>query len=137
MNALRAGRRRLLFGRLGFRQHRGHQLLEIAALAEENAEGLIEQQCVFVPLHEDRMQRPVKIVTVADTRDANGFERLEHRARPDRNAGGSERAREVEDVIGELALRLNHGYHSAARRSDFTSSSSALTLLVSSRAMSS
>ena len=86
------------------RQHGGDQLVDIAALAEEHAEGLVEQNRVLVPLHEHRVQRPVEIVAVADARDAHRFERVEHRARPDRHAGGAQRAREVEDVFGEAAL---------------------------------
>ena len=56
-------------------------------------------------------------------------ERIEHRAGTDRNAGGAQRAREVEDVFGEAASGCSAMHaHSAARSSDFTSSSSSLTL---------
>ena len=92
---------------------------------------------MLVPLHEHRVQRPVEILAVADAGDADRFQRIEHRAGPDRNAGGAQRAREVEDVFGEAALGFGHDCHSAARSSDFTSSSSAFTLVPSSRAMSS
>ena len=135
LDALRARRRRLRRGCRRARQHGGDQLLDIAALAEENAEGLVEQNRVLVPLHEHRVQRPVEILAVADARDAERLQRVEHRAGPDRNAGRAQRAREVEDVFGEAAI--GHGSYSAARSSDFTSSSSAFTLLPSSRAMSS
>ncbi len=90
---------------------------------------------MLVPLHEHRVQRPVEILAVADAGDAHGFQRVEHRARSDRNAGGAQRAREVEDIFGQAAI--GHESYSAARSSDFTSSSSAFTLLPSSRAMSS
>ena len=105
LNALRARRRRFRRGRQRFRQHRRNQLFDIAALAEENPERLIEQHRMLVPLHEHRMQRPVEIVARADARDAHRLERIEHRARPDRHAGGAQRAREIEDVFGKTALR--------------------------------
>ena len=60
---------------------------------------------MLVPLHEHRVQRPVEILAVADARDVERFQRVEHRARTDRNAGGAQRAREVEDVFGETASR--------------------------------
>jgi hypothetical protein len=50
-------------------------------------EGLVEQQRVLVALHEHRMQRPVKILAGADAGGLHCRERIEHRARPDRNAG--------------------------------------------------
>ena len=96
--ALSARRRGVL------RQHRGDQLFDIAALAEENAEGLVEQHRVLVPLHEHRVQRPVEILAVADARDAHALPAHRARAGPDRNAGRAQRAREVEDVFGEAAL---------------------------------
>ena len=34
-------------------------------------------------------------------------QRIEHRARPDRNAGGAQRARKVDDVVGDLAGRAS------------------------------
>ena len=121
--------------------HHRHELIDVAAAAEENAESLIEQDRMLVPLHEHRVQRPVKILTGADAGSLNGFERIEHRARPDRNARRAQRAGEVEDVFGNrpVALRIALPWpdHSAARKSDFISSSSSLTLLPSSRAMSS
>ena len=53
----------------------------IAALAEEDAERLVEQNRVLVPLHEHRVQRPVEIVAGADAGRLHGCERVEHRAR--------------------------------------------------------
>jgi hypothetical protein len=46
------------------------------------------------------MQRPIKILTGADPRHLDRAERIEHRAGPDRNAGGAQRAREVHDILG-------------------------------------
>ena len=114
-----------------------------------------------MPLYEHRVQCPVKILTRADTRGLNGCKRVEHRARPDRNARRAQRAGKIEDVFGKPAGVLSHSAsyrssprwrepnsdsrfggneridYSAARKSDFISSSSSLTLLPSSRAMSS
>ena len=64
---------------------------------------------MVVALHEHRVQRPVEIVARADAGGAHRGERIEHRAGPDRNAGGAQRARKVDDVLGELALRVLHG----------------------------
>ncbi len=126
------------------RQHHRQQLIDIAAAAEKDAERLIEQDRVLVAFDEHRMQRPVKIIAGADAGRLHRFERIEHRAGPDRNAGGAQRAGEVDDILGEAALLFSHlrfGHerriHSAARSSDFTSSSSSLTLQPSRRAMSS
>src|SRR5208282_4234351 len=173
MHARRAG-----FGRSWrirrLRQQHRHQLIDIAAATEENAEGLIENERMLVPLHEHCVQRPVKILARADARGFHRFERIEHRTGPDRKSSRAQRAGEVDNVFGEPAVALSHsrsqpfvpptrlpsleattslsppqregwipacaykqsGY-SAALSSDFTSSSSSLTLLPSSRAMSS
>ena len=135
LDALRARRRRFGLAERCAWQHRGDQFLDIAALAKKDAKGLIEQNGVLVPLHKYRVQRPIEIVAVADLRHLHGFQRIEHAARADRQAGRAQRPREVEDVFGEAAF--GHAIYSAALSSDFTSSSSALTLLPSSRAMSS
>jgi hypothetical protein len=56
-----------------------------------------------MPLHEHRVQRPIEILARADPRRLHGFERIEHRARPDRNSRRPQRAREIEDVLGQPA----------------------------------
>ena len=61
---------------------------------------------MLVALHEYRVQRPVKILAGADTGRLHRFERIDHRAGPDRNAGRAQRAGEVEDIFGEPAVRL-------------------------------
>ena len=83
----------------------------------------------------------------ASSRNPRGRRRARRRALPahraryraHRNAGGAQRAREVEDIFRQaaLGLTLGHDCYSAARSSAFASSSSAFTLLPSSRAMSS
>jgi hypothetical protein len=59
---------------------------------------------MFVPLHEYRVQRPIKIITSADAGSLHRFERIEHRAGSDRNAGSAQRAGEVDDVFGKAAF---------------------------------
>ena len=66
LDALRARARRLFLARRRLRHQRGHQLVEIVAAAEEDAERLVEQLRVLVALHEHRMQRPVEIRARAD-----------------------------------------------------------------------
>ena len=66
LDALRAGARLVLLARRRLRHHRGDQLVEIVAAAEEDAERLVEQLRVLVALHEHRMQRPVEILARAD-----------------------------------------------------------------------
>ena len=157
-----AGLRRLRRVGRRLRQHHRQQLIDIAAAAEKDAERLIEQHRMFVAFHEYRMQCPVKVVAGADAGRLHRFQRIEHRARADRNAGGAQSAREVKNVFGEAAVVLCHmpfrrssprkrrprrwipvahgnerNFYSAALKSDRTSSSSSFTLLPSSLAMSS
>ena len=95
------------------------QLLEIAAPAEEDAERLVEQERMLVPLHEHRVQRPVEILARADAGRLDRRERIEHRAGPDRNAGRAQRAREIDDVLGEAAgVRLLGGDDRVRVRTD-------------------
>ena len=136
LDALRARARLVLLARRRLRHQRGHQLVEIVAAAEEDAERLVEQLRVLVPLHEHRMQRPVEIRARADAGDAQGVERIEHRAGPDRNPGRAQRAREVDDVFRQSAVGHRRS-HSAARSCVRTSSSSSFALVPSMRAMSS
>src|SRR5580692_3851879 len=85
-----AGLRRLRRPGRRLRQHHRQQLIDIAAAAEENAERLVEQHRMLVPLHEHRVQGPVKIVAGADASGLHRFQRIEHGAGTDRNAGGAQ-----------------------------------------------
>ena len=62
---------------------------------------------MLVPFHEHRVQRPVEVLAIADRRDVDRFERVEHRAGADGHAGRAQRAREVEDVLGEAAAAFS------------------------------
>ena len=86
------------------RQHHRHELIDVAAAAEEDAERLVEKKRVLVPLHKHRVQRPVEILARADAGGLDRFERVEHRARADRDAGRTQRTGEVDDVFGEAAV---------------------------------
>ena len=99
LDPLRARPRFVALRRRHLRHHRGDQLVEIVAPAKEDAERLVEQLGVLVALHEHRMQRPVEVGAGADASDAQRIERIEHRPRADRNAGGAQRPREVQDVF--------------------------------------
>ncbi len=110
-----AGKQRLLHARRGRRrrlrrvarrlwQHHAEELVEIAALAEEDLEGLAEDQRMLVPLHEHGVQRPVKILFGADAGRFHRLEPIQHSARADREAGDAQRAREMHDVVGETAV---------------------------------
>ena len=112
--AAAAPRRRL-------RQHHRHQLIDIAAAAKKDAERLVEQHRMLVPLDEHRMQRPVEILAGADAGGLHRFQRIEHRARPDRNAGRAQRAGEIHDVFGEAAVALCHSRSHRRRRESGTS----------------
>ena len=136
LDALRARTRRLLLARRRLRHERGHQLVEIVAAAEEDAERLVEQLRVLVTLHEHRMQGPVEIRAGADAGDTQRVERVEHRARTDRNPGRAQRTCEVDDVLCQSAVGHRRS-HSAARSCVRTSSSNSFALLPSMRAMSS
>ena len=65
--------------------HHREQLVEIGALAEEDAERLVEQHRMLVPLHEHRVQRPVEILARADARRHARLpaHRAPRRARPE------------------------------------------------------
>jgi hypothetical protein len=105
LRGLRLVRRRQRAGRL--RRHHRDQPVEIAALAEEQLERLVEQHGVLMPLHEHRMQGPVEIIPGADAGGAHRGKRVKHRAGADRNAGSAQRPGEVDDVLGELAGRIS------------------------------
>ena len=106
MHAGGAGLRRLRRPRRRLRQHHRQQLIDIATAAKEDAKRLVEQHRMLVPLHEHRVQGPVKIIAGADAGGLHCFERIEHGARADRDAGGAQSARKVDDVLSEAARLL-------------------------------
>src|SRR5262249_50668883 len=117
LDTLGAGRRLLVFPRWRLREHGREQLVEHATPAKEDAERLLEDERMLVPLHQYRMQRPIEIVARADARRLDRRERVHHRSRTDRNAGRAQGAGEVDDVFGKTAanpLSLSAGVLRAA-----------------------
>ena len=98
------GRRRLLPGVIRQR-HRIQHVLPVLGGAEEQVEGLREDQRVLVALDEDRLQRGEDIGAVADLDHLQRVQRIDHRARPDRNPGRAQRAGKADDVVGDQAGR--------------------------------
>ena len=80
-------------------------MLPVLGGAEEQVEGLREDQRMLVALDEDRLQRGEDVGAVADLDHLQRVQRIDHRAGPDRNPGGAQRARKADDVVGHLAGR--------------------------------
>ena len=108
----RGARRRLGLlgiGGLGHRREHGQQLVEEAALAPENVEGLMEDQIMLVLLHEDRMQGGAEILAVADARHLHRAHGVERCARAHRQPRRPQRAGEIEDVLRKAARACGRG----------------------------
>src|SRR3954451_21898472 len=60
---------------------------------------------MLVALDEDRFQRGEDVGAVADIDYAQRVERVDHCARPDRNAGGPQRTGKADDVVRHQAGR--------------------------------
>ena len=101
LHALSAGRRLLILRSRRGRQHGREQLVDAAAAAKENAEGLVEQDRVLVAFHEHRMQHPIEILAGADAGSLDRRERVQHRTGADRDAGSTQRA----GATGRYCLR--------------------------------
>src|SRR5262249_17793511 len=108
LNALRARARRLLRTGSNLWQHRRDQFLDIAALAEEDLEGLLEKNRMLVPLHKHGMEYPVEIGARTNAGNRERFQRIKHRSWPDRNTCRAQGAREVDDVFGKAAFGRGH-----------------------------
>src|SRR5690606_34408637 len=101
----------------------------------EESERLVEDGAMLALRDEDRMQRPIEVIARADARDLDGAYRIDDRRRPDRHAGAAQGAREIDDVLDELACPGRA--HSAASTSAFVSSRMVSRRLPSIRAISS
>ena len=93
---------RLLLKRREGRHHLDH-LLDQAAPAPEESEGLVEEDGLIALRHEDGVQRPVKIVAPADPARLHRLDGVQHGARADRDAGGAQGAGEEGDVFRDMA----------------------------------
>ncbi len=90
-----------LAGRLR-RQHRD-QLLQQALAPPEDLERLVEQQAVLMLLDQDRMQRRIEVIAIAEARRLDRVERVEHGARAERHARLAQGAGEMDDVLRQRA----------------------------------
>ncbi len=82
-----------------------HLLDEFARVPEE-PERLVEHRMILVPRHEHAMQRPVEIVAARNARRLRRLHRIDHRCRANPHAGPAQRAGEIEDVVGQPAVRI-------------------------------
>ena len=60
---------------------------------------------MFMPLDEDRFQRGVDVGAVADLDHLQRVQRIDHRARSDRQPGRPQRAGKADHVVGHLPGR--------------------------------
>src|SRR5579872_1563001 len=93
----------LFFGRLSDRRHHRNELFEKAAALPKDTEGLIEQNRMFVLLDKDRMKRRIEIRAIADASRLYRRQSVEYGARAYRKARLAQSAREIENVLGQLA----------------------------------
>ena len=94
-------------------QHRD-QLFEEALSLPEDAERLVKQQAVLMLLDEDSVQRGVKVLPIPDARRLDRRERIEHRARTQRDARLAQGAGEMDDVLRQDAAACRFGFENRA-----------------------
>src|SRR5918994_1624080 len=113
------------------RRHLGDQLLDERSPSPEDPEGLVEEDAVLVPFHENGMEGPVEVLPRADPGRLDRRDRIENRAGADRQARAAQRAREISNVVRQAALALWAGSirHSEALRAPWTRSSISLARL--------
>ena len=118
------GRRRLLLGVIRQR-HRIQHVLPLLGGAEEQVEGLREDQSMLVALDEDRLQRGEDVGALADVDHLQRVHGIDDGAGTDRNPGRPQRAGKADDIVGHLAgrgremidgHRIAHSRHSGARK---------------------
>jgi hypothetical protein len=98
---LRGGRRR----DANLLQKLVHEPFGHLRVAPEDLERLLVERLMLVALHEHRMQRPVEVLARGQGAGLNGVERIDHRARPDRQPGAAQQPGEMHDVFGQPARR--------------------------------
>ena len=62
-----------------------------------------------MPLHEHGMERPIEVLARADPRRLDRRDRVENRARADRQTCGPQGPREIGDVVREATFTLAGG----------------------------
>ena len=86
-------------------RHRIQHVLPVLGGAEEQVEGLREDQSMLVALDEDRLQRREHVGAVADLDHLQRVQGIDDGAGPDRNPGRAQRAGKADDVVGHLTGR--------------------------------
>ena len=79
-------------------------MLPVFGGAEEQVEGLREDQHMLVALDEDRLQRGVDVGAVADLDHLQRVQRIDDRAGTDGNPGRAQRAGKADDVVGHCPV---------------------------------
>ena len=104
-HAARQGALGLLLGLVGphLRQHQREHLLEIAGVAPEHDEGLVEDLPLAAPVDEHGMQRPIERLGIFQTGGQHGFRRPNGLLRADREPGRPQEPHELDDVLGDPA----------------------------------
>ena len=105
------------FLRVVRQRHRIQHVLPVLGGAEEQVEGLRENQRMLVALDEDRLQGGEHVGAVADLDQAQRVQRIDHGARPDRNPGSAQRAGKADHVVrdqagGRWSGFVRHTYYS-------------------------
>ena len=114
-DAARPGLRGLQVGAAGrLRGEHRNQLFDETLSLPENAESLVKQQAVLMLLHEDRMQRGVKVLSIAYARGLHRGQRIQDRARSQRHPGVAQGAGEVRDVLRQDAAARRLGFQNRA-----------------------
>ena len=101
-----ARRRRLRLGQLVGPHDRPLDRALHPDFTPEEPERLVEEVVLIAPLDEHRVERPVEIAAADGVDRLDGAHRLDGLAGPRRQAGATQAAHEVHDVIGERAARL-------------------------------
>jgi hypothetical protein len=78
-----------------------HQLLDHFRLSPEDVERLLEQLLMLMPLYENRMEPPVKVILGAQAPSLRCIERIKHLTWSNRQAGTPQNTGEMHDVLGE------------------------------------
>jgi hypothetical protein len=85
-------------------QEQAHHLLHEPRIAPEQPEDLRKHRPMLRPRDQARLERRIEIPPVAETHRFHRPDCVDHPARSRRHPGRPERAREMHDVLGQLAV---------------------------------
>jgi hypothetical protein len=86
---------------LGLRACHSQQLIDKAALAPIEIEGLIKDHIMFVLFHKDCMKRCAKVETIANTSNFDCMNGVNDTTGPNRQTSAAQQASEVKNVEGQ------------------------------------